>query len=114
MKKETRTGILRGSWSRRETRPLRSSWDGMPRAVLQKEKIRGVVEGMVLGISDNSYDLNLAAVVEYNGWQKPELVFHGQSRADSTGNVRKRTAKPVSGAGSDETMVIHLGKIQRM
>ena len=85
MKKETlvlESSIVVPVKKRDTTLTVKLGWDA--KSGTPKEKIKGVVEGMVLGISDNSYDLNLAAVVEYNGGKKPELVFHGQrSRADS-------------------------------
>ena len=114
MKKETlvlESSIVVPVKKRDTTLTVKLGWDA--KSGTPKEKIKGVVEGMVLGISDNSYDLNLAAVVEYDGGKKPELVFHGQrSRADSTGSiVLKKDSRTVIGAGSDETMVIHLGKI---
>ncbi len=50
-------------------------WDARP--VLKREDQRAWWKGWFWEFQNNSYDLNLAAVVEYNSG-KPELVFHGQ------------------------------------
>ena len=64
MKKETlvlESPIVVPVKKRDTTLTVKLGWDA--KSGTPKEKIKGVVEGMVLGISDNSYDLNLAAVM---------------------------------------------------
>ncbi len=101
------------SWflSRRDTTlTVKLGWDA--KSGTPKEKIKGVVEGMVLGISDNSYDLNLALSWNITVAKAGTRVSRSEEQSDSTGSiVLKKDSRTGIGAGSDETMVIHLGKI---
>ena len=90
---------------------VRLGWDARRGSV--KEKAAGVLEEMIFGQSEKSYDLNLAAIVKYRGDRKPELVFHSENHScDSTGGVGLgRDNRTGIGARSDETIHINLGKM---
>lgn len=79
------------------------------------ERIKGRLEEAATGISGSSYDLNLAAVLEYTDGTKPELVFHcGTSGcgSDEAGSVvLSRDDRTGAGVGSDETLKIHFADV---
>lgn len=80
-----------------------------------KDRIRGRIEVATMGVSEKSYDLNLAAILEYTDGTKSELVFHhGASGrgADEAGSVVLGTDDRTGfGKGSDESISIALGEI---
>lgn len=88
-------------------------WDEKKESL--KNRIQGRFEVATTGVSAKSYDLNLAAILEYTDGTKPELVFHhGASGrgADEAGSVILGTDDRTGfGGGSDETITIRLNNI---
>ena len=58
-------------------------WDA--KKVDLKKKIKIAIDNIMSATSEDTYDLNLAAIVEHNDGSDPELVFwgHKYSRSDS-------------------------------
>lgn len=58
-------------------------WDA--KKVDLKKKIKIAIDSIMSATSEDTYDLNLAAIVEHNDGSDPELVFwgHKYSRSDS-------------------------------
>lgn len=79
------------------------------------ERIKGHLQEAATGISAASFDLNLAAILEYADGTKPELVFHhgaGGCGKDEAGSVLlSHDDRTGAGAGSDETLQIHLADV---
>ncbi len=79
------------------------------------ERLKGRLEEAATGISGKSFDLNLAAILEYTDGTKPELVFHrGVSGcgADESGSVELgRDNRTGARAGSDESLHICLADV---
>lgn len=89
---------------------VKLGWDEKDADLIERVKAR--MEEAVAGISAKSYDLNLAAILEYTDGTKPELVFHrGVSGCgfDKAGSViLSRDDRTGVGAGSDEVLHIRL------
>ena len=68
---------------------------------------------MILGGSAKSYDLNLAAIIEYQGAKKPELIFHSENHScDSSGSIGLgRDNRTGMASGVDERIHVDLRKV---
>lgn len=79
------------------------------------ERIKGRLEEAATGISAASFDLNLAAILEYTDGTKPELVFHhgvGGCGSDEAGSVvLGRDDRTGAGGGSDESLHIRFADV---
>lgn len=50
-------------------------WDHKDEKII--DQVAGRIESSVTGFSNKSYDLNLAAIIEYSDGTAPKLIFHG-------------------------------------
>ena len=98
-----------------ETAKLRVQlgWDEKEQSL--KERIKGRMEAAAMGASSKTFDLNLAAILEFNDGTKPELVFHRSASGcgeDEAGTVLlSNDDRTGFGKGSDETIEIHLADV---
>ena len=92
---------------------VKLGWDTKEQSL--KDRIQGRLEVATTGASEKSYDLNLAAIVEYSDGTKSELVFHhgpGGHGADDAGSVLLGADDRTGfGKGSDETISIKLEEV---
>lgn len=92
---------------------VKLGWDGKEASLA--ERIKGHLQEAATGISAASFDLNLAAILEYADGTKPELVFHhgvGSCGEDEAGSVLlSRDDRTGAGDGSDETLRIQLADV---
>ena len=68
-------------------------WDA--KKVDLKKKIKIAIDSIMSATSEDTYDLNLAAIVEHNDGSDPELVFWGHKYSRSDSVVLKGDEGPV-------------------
>ncbi len=92
---------------------VKLGWDAKKGTI--KEHVRGMIEEVTMGSSGKAYDLDLSAILEYEGEKKPELIFHSAKHStDSSKSISlskdNRTGK---GDGSDEEITIQTAKLPK-
>ena len=83
-------------------------WDA--KKVDLKKKIKIAIDNIMSATSEDTYDLNLAAIVEHNDGSDPELVFWGQKYSRSDSVVLKGDDRTGQKEGIDEEMRIYLDR----
>lgn len=83
-------------------------WDA--KKVDLKKKIKIAIDNIMSATSEDTYDLNLAAIVEHNDGSDPELVFWGQKYSRSYSVVLKGDDRTGQKEGIDEEMRIYLDR----
>ncbi len=79
-------------------------WDA--KKVDLKKKIKIAIDSIMSATSEDTYDLNLAAIVEHNDGSDPELVFWGHKYSRSNSVVLKGDERTGEKEGIDEEMRI--------
>lgn len=77
------------------------------------DALKGMVENLMSGSSEHTYDLNLAAIIEYTNEKKPELVFHSHDHHTDSNDAILLSKDSRTGAMKviDETIKINLVKL---
>ena len=83
-------------------------WDA--KKVDLKKKIKIAIDNIMSATSEDTYDLNLAAIVEHNDGSDPELVFWGHKSSRSDSVVLKGDDRTGQKEGIDEEMRIYLDR----
>lgn len=83
-------------------------WDA--KKVDLKKKIKIAIDNIMSATSEDTYDLNLAAIVEHNDGSDPELVFWGHKYGRSDSVVLKGDDRTGQKEGIDEEMRIYLDR----
>lgn len=83
-------------------------WDA--KKVDLKKKIKIAIDNIMSATSEDTYDLNLAAIVEHNDGSDPELVFWGHKYNRSDSVVLKGDDRTGQKEGIDEEMRIYLDR----
>lgn len=83
-------------------------WDA--KKVDLKKKIKIAIDNIMSATSEDTYDLNLAAIVEHNDGSDPELVFWGHKYSRSDSVVLKGDDRTGQKEGIDEEMRIYLDR----
>ena len=83
-------------------------WDA--KKVDLKKKIKIAIDNIMSATSEDTYDLNLAAIVEHNDGSDPELVFWGHKYRRSDSVVLKGDDSTGQKEGIDEEMRIYLDR----
>lgn len=83
-------------------------WDA--KKVDLKKKIKIAIDNIMSATSEDTYDLNLAAIVEHNDGSDPELVFWGRKYSRSDSVVLKGDDRTGQKEGIDEEMRIYLDR----
>jgi len=83
-------------------------WDA--KKVNLKKKIKIAIDNIMSATSEDTYDLNLAAIVEHNDGSDLELVFWGHKYSRSDSVVLKGDDRTGQKEGIDEEMRIYLDR----
>lgn len=80
---------------------------------LLKDRVKDAIQAAATGDAENVYDLDLAAIIEYSGERKADLVFHGKGfsydKADSV--VLGADSRTGMKKGADEHITVTMKKI---
>lgn len=96
LSKEVTTLIVELSWKQKEGSRL--------------EHLKGLAESMMMGASEKSFDLNLAAILEYSDEKKPELIFHNKEHSSDSNSavLLGKDRRTGSQKGINETIKINM------
>lgn len=83
-------------------------WDA--KKVDLKKKIKIAFDNIMSATSEDTYDLNLAAIVEHNDGTDPELIFWGHKYSRNDSVVLKGDDRTGQKEGIDEEMRIYLDR----
>lgn len=83
-------------------------WDA--KKVNLKKKIKIAIDNIMSATSEDTYDLNLAAIVEHNDGSDSELVFWGHKYSRSDSVILKGDDRTGQKEGIDEEMRIYLDR----
>ena len=93
--KDTTSLVIELGWDQKETNKV--------------DALKGMVENLMTGSSEHTYDLNLAAIIEYTDEKKAELVFHSHDRHTDSNDAILLSKDSRTGAMRviDETLKIN-------